>query len=314
MRMGQLVSRHDLVFRRTEQTGLTLSQIDELQARFSILKKDLNENVTVKDSDFKNANIAVIVACRMKSSRLKQKAILPIKGVPAVERCLQNCSILPHANHIILATSTLEEDSVLKDYTFNEKVIFWQGDPEDVISRYLGVCDLYGIDVIIRVTADMPVISPEITEFLLKSHFSTGADYTCSNRQAVGTSPQIFNVEALRRVIDYFGRADYSEYMVYYMSNNADIFKVNSIDLPDKLIRDYRLTLDYQEDLEMFDRLYEKLSENNLDPSLKNVYKILDQNPDIPKINNHLTLTYKTDQALIDKLSRVTRIKLEHQS
>ena len=306
---GQLVSRQDLVFRRTDQTGLTLSQIDDLQTGLSILEKDLDENVTVKDTDFKHAIIGVIVACRMKSTRLEQKAILPIKGVPSVERCLKNCSMFPNVDYVILATSTLDEDCILRDYTFNEKIIFWQGDPDDVIARYVGACDRYGIDIIIRVTGDCPVISPEIAEYLIEKHFSNGADYTCANHFSVGSASEIYNVEALKRVLYYLGTAEHSEYMSWYMRNNPDIFKVNVVDLPATLVRDYRLTLDYPEDLEMFEKLYEKLEENDMEPSLANVFKILDQQPDIPAINQHLTLRYKTDQALIDKLNRFTRIE-----
>ena len=77
--------------------------------------------------------VGVVVACRMKSSRLKKKAILPIAGVPSVERCLQNCLRFPYAGVVVLATSTLEDDAVLKDYTLGGKVKFWRGAPDDVI-------------------------------------------------------------------------------------------------------------------------------------------------------------------------------------
>ena len=105
------------------------------------------------------------------------------------------------------------------------------------------------------------------------------------------------------------GNADHSEYMTWYMQNNPDVFKVNLVDLPDELCRNYRLTLDYPEDLEMFNHLYKELDENKLVPTLPNVFSVLDKNPAIAAINQDLTLTYKTDQVLIDKLNKVTRIQ-----
>lgn len=307
---GALVAREDLIFRRTYQKGLMLPELDQVQSERKILAHPVKAGQVLHAEDFRKANIAVIVACRMKSSRLKQKAILPIAGVPSVERCLQNCLMIPHADQVILATSTEEEDALLKDYTLGGKVKFWKGDPDDVIMRYLGACEEYGVDIIIRVTADCPVVSPEIAELLLDKHFQLGADYSAPREYAVGSNSEIYNVAALKRVIELLGKADYSEYMTWYMQNNPDVFKVNMVDLPKELVRDYRLTLDYPEDLELFERLYAELAEQGLSTDLGGVFKVLDDNPEIPILNGHLTLKYKTDQVLIDKLNQVTRIKV----
>jgi N,N'-diacetyllegionaminate synthase len=209
---------------------------------------------------------------------------------------------------VVLATSTLEEDSILEDHTLNGRVKFWRGDADDVIKRYLGACDEYNVDVIVRVTADCPVVSPEIAGILLREHLESGADYTAPREYAVGSNSEIYNTAALRRVIELLGSADYSEYMTWYMRNNDEIFEVNIVDLPADLVREYRLTLDYPEDLEMFERLYAELAEQNMSPELRNVFGILDHNPQIPALNGHLTLKYRSDQALIDKLEEVTKI------
>ncbi|MCP4149462.1 MAG: hypothetical protein GY757_17070 [bacterium] len=307
---GQLVAPGDVIFRRTDRPGMNYKELQDLQGNMYVLNKPLETLDTLNFKDFKKPRVAAIVAARMKSSRLKKKAILPIEGMSSIERCLDNCLKFPFADEVILATSTIEEDAVLGEYTLKGKAKFWQGDPEDVISRYLGACEEYGIDVIIRVTGDCPVISPEIAEYLLKSHFATGADFTDPMEFAVGSNSQIYNVEALKRVIELVGKADYSEHMTLYMTNNPEIFKVNKVELPKELIRNYRLTLDYREDLEMFESLYRKLEEEELDSTLLNVFKILDANPHIPKINAHKTLVYKTDKELIKLLNEKTTIKV----
>ncbi len=305
---ANLIGLSDLSFKRTNQNGLNLNEIVKEQLQFKVTIDEIKKNSVITKNDFRKAKIGVIVACRMKSSRLKKKATQLMNGIASVERCLQNCLLMKNVDELVLATSVLEEDSILEKNTLDGKVKFWQGDPDDVIQRYLGACDKYGIDVIVRVTADCPVVSPEIMELLLKNHFEMGADYTAAISSAVGSSPEIYNVEALRRVIGYLGRADYSEYMTWYMQNNPDIFKVNLVNLPDALNRDYRLTLDYPEDLEMFDKLYSILNEKKYAPTILNVFKVLDEDPSISNINQHLTLSYKTDSELIKKLNEVTRI------
>jgi len=260
---------------------------------------------------FEKCRIGVVVAGRMKSTRLRRKAILPIHGVSSIERCLENCTKVPHQDAVVLATSTLEEDSVLANCTLEGKVKLWRGDPDDVIARYVGACDEYGIDVVVRVTGDCPVVSAEIADYLLKSHFASGADFTEPKRFAVGTNSQIINVDALRRIIQLIGRAEYSEHMSFYFVNNPEIFNLDIVDLPDPLVRDYRLTLDYQEDLDMFNALFKKLEESRLDSSLQNVFKILDENPSLADINAHMPLVYKTDKKLLEVLNEKTRINIQ---
>jgi N,N'-diacetyllegionaminate synthase len=260
--------------------------------------------------DSRKNRIAAIVSARMNSTRLPGKAILPINGKPSIERCLENCLKFPHIDHVILATSTLSEDSILADHTLEGRVKFWQGDPVDLISRYLGACDHFGIDLIVRVTGDCPVVSPKIADFLIESHLSSGADFTEPRRFAVGTNSQVYNAAALEKVLRIMGRAEYSEHMTFYMTNNPDVFKVNIVDLPDEWIKDYRLTLDYREDLEMFDALFKKLEETGREATLLNVFRTLEENPDIPRINAHKTLVYKTDKKLITLLKEKARIKI----
>jgi N,N'-diacetyllegionaminate synthase len=150
-------------------------------------------------------------------------------------------------------------------------------------------------------------ISEEIAEILLKEHFKNGADYTAARDFAVGTSCEIINTRALGTVIDHVRIAELSEYMTWYFQNNPDIFKVNIVDLPPDLIRNYRLTLDYQEDLDMFESLLNKMGD--LPVTTSNIFKTLDDNPKINEINSHISLTYKTDKKLIAKLERDTKIK-----
>ena len=83
---------------------------------------------------------------------------------------------------------------------------------------------------------------------------------------------------------------------------------INKVRLPEVLVRDYRLTIDYQEDLNMFNKIEEYFEINNLDFSIYKLFEFLDSNPKIAKINSHLTLKYKTDKELIDTLNRETKI------
>ena len=67
--------------------------------------------------------------------------------------------------------------------------------------------------------------------------------------------------------------------------DNPEYFKINEA-IPKKMIRNYRLTLDYKEDLLMLNELYKILHQKKLTVNLNNIFKTLDQNKYLDKINN----------------------------
>jgi spore coat polysaccharide biosynthesis protein SpsF (cytidylyltransferase family) len=259
--------------------------------------------------DFKKAVIATIIACRLKSSRLPKKALLKIGDLSSIELCIRNTLKFKNVNHTVLATSTLAEDLALKDYTYSDSVVFHRGDPEDVIQRYIDIIDKLKIDVVIRVTGDMPFVSDKILQILLKSHFTDGADYTTAKKAAVGTNLEIINTAALKRIKSHFRYAEYSEYMTFYFVNNPSYFKLNFVELPENLVRDYRLTLDYAEDLTMFNHISNFFKMQNIEYDIEALFEYLDNNPEIADINSECTLSYITDSSLIELLNDKTTIK-----
>ena len=308
IKKGTLISENDLYFRRTSQSGLSLEKIKQLQSKFFILKKDLKKNQSIKKEYFRKSKIALIVGGRLKSSRLKKKAIRLISGKPSVQRCLESCLQTKNINMVVLATSHLNSDKALRSFNLNGKVKIFCGNPQDVISRYLGVCNKYGVDIIIRATADCPYVSNEIINILLKKHFELGNDYTCASNAAPGTAAEIYNTQTLKFIKEKSRNTKYSEYMTWYVLNNKKYFKTKFIKLPNQMSRKYRLCLDYLEDLKMFNKLFDLLKKKKLKITLKNIFKILDKNKKIVNINKSQKLIYKSNKKLIKFLNNNTKI------
>lgn len=307
---GSLINfEKDLYFRRTSKKGLSYKEILDIQEDYHLLATNKSKGDTLLKQDFKKAVISTIIAGRLKSSRLPKKALLNIGSLSSVERCIKSCLDFKNVNHTVLATSDVDEDAELENYTYRDDVIFHRGDPDDVIKRFLGIAEKLESDIIIRITADMPFVSSEIVEKTLDSHFKNGADYSVPEEFSVGTAAEIMNKSALHTIKNYFDKADYSEYMTWYFQNNPEFFDLNFVKLPDELIRNYRLTLDYEEDLILFNKLQEYLDTENKRFDIRIAFEFLDRNPEIAEINQKHTLRYKTDKTLIETLNRVTKIK-----
>ena len=305
---GQAIHANYLSFKRTAQTGMLFSELkNKLSGRF-VTTKAINEHSAIQKGDLRKLKIAVIIAARLKSSRLKEKAKAKIGDISSIELCIKNALRFKDIDYTILATSTSEQDAELQNYTYSKDVIFYKGDPEDVIQRYLDIVRKMNIDIVIRVTGDNPYISADIAEILIQSHLDSGADYTSGKEAAVGTNLEIINTTALEKVKKYFAKADYSEYMTWYFINNPEHFKLNYVDLPKQWVRNYRLTLDHQEDLDMYTIIENHFKKNEIDFSIQELMNFLDSNPDVAKMNAHIGLKFKTDQSLIDTLNTCTKI------
>ena len=101
---GKLISLNsDFEFKRSNQVGLRANEIKEYVNSFHIISKDKSALQTINSEDFKKANIASIIACRLKSSRLPKKAILKIGNLSSVERCIKNALGFKNVNQTILA-------------------------------------------------------------------------------------------------------------------------------------------------------------------------------------------------------------------
>lgn len=248
----------------------------------------------------------------MDSTRLPGKAMREIAGVTAIERVIESLGPSKYLNEIVITTTTEPEDNALETLAREKNLLIYRGDRDNLVKRFLEAGEKFNSDLILRVTGDCPAVSYEIADILIASHIDRSADYTAAEteRLPVGVCSEVISFSALKKLNGLNLNFKLSEYLTYYFMNNPGLFSVNVVSAPKEYqFPQYRLTLDYQEDLDMFNRLFYKLKENKLVFSLKNVLSLLNEYPDIAKFNSHLTLKYKTDSELIAKIKEATTIK-----
>jgi spore coat polysaccharide biosynthesis protein SpsF (cytidylyltransferase family) len=298
----------DFDFVERNVDALTIAEIKNNFEKLNIIKIDKKKGDAIFQTDFRKAKIGIVVVCRLHSTRLVRKALQKIGELTSVERCIKNVLKFENIDTVCLATSTVDEDAELENYTYSPKVKFHKGSPDDVLRRMLDVTEMYDLDIVSRVTADTVFPSNEVYQILLKSHFESGVDYTKSANAAFGANLSVISVNALKKVHEFFPVAQYSEYLIYYFANNPQYFKVNDIQLPKEFVRDYRLTLDYPEDLKLYNIIQNHFDKNDIDTTIHNIYKFLDENPEIAQINKGMKVKYETNNELIENLKKYTTI------
>lgn len=263
----------------------------------------------------------IIIQARMNSSRLPGKAMFSVVGKPSLEWCVMQCAMMKgkQLDRIIIATTTDPEDDVIERIYCGKGDVDWvrRGHPTDLVERYYIAATVYNIDTIVRVTGDCPAFGFEIGGILLKSHVETGADYTEAERCAIGTSCQVWSRKALRKLMCACVEPELTEHMSFFIVNNPDVFNVNRVKLPERLVRSYRLTLDYMDDFKMIDTLFRQVEDDggNLF-GIEDIFSCLDNHPEIARINAHCKQTFDTEwmQAKLKKENDRIRELLRRQS
>ncbi len=306
---GELVTAANTASKRCP-TEAGLLPVDFFNRLPAVVRGKVKKNQAITDDILSPPKIAIAVICRLKSTRLREKALLPINGVASIERCLLNCLAVRGVDSVVLATSDLPDDDPLAKVTLDGRVKVLRGDPENVAMRMVQAADLVQADIILRVTGDCPVVSPEILEYLIASHFETGADFTApTNEHAIGTAGDVYTVAAIRKLLGVSVPLAHTEYLSFYFRNNPKIFSINDVVLPQKWRKKWRLTLDEPRDLDMFQELFSGLKVGFEPTFFTDVIKYFERHEATALINESVSLKWRDNTELVEAIKIETKIE-----
>jgi spore coat polysaccharide biosynthesis protein SpsF len=135
--------------------------------------------------------VGTVVSARTASTRLPGKALLPLGGVPMVQFLLERLRATRLGGRIIFATTQRPDDDRLAKLVAGLGIAVFRGADADVAGRYLATANEFGLDWIVRVTADCPFLDADSLDHCLeqwdpggradivstKGVFPTGIDY-----------------------------------------------------------------------------------------------------------------------------------------
>jgi spore coat polysaccharide biosynthesis protein SpsF len=228
----------------------------------------------------------------MKSSRLPKKALLKIKGKPTIEHLIERAKAAKLPQIVVLCTSTHPDDEVLVKIAQKNNIEAFRGSPDDKLDRYLKAAEYFGIDFFVNVDGDDILCDPELIDKTFVHFMKTGADYIGWRGLPVGAAPVGVKTEALAKVCELKEETDTEVWGGYF--TESGLFKVEFLDAPEELRRpEYRMTLDYPEDLRFFRAVFDHLYSPGKIISLREVVRLLERNPDITKINQGVQKAYE---------------------
>lgn len=236
--------------------------------------------------------VGYLITARMKSTRLPKKLTLEINDRQIIRWMIDRLKLVKSVDEIIICTSTNPQDDVLEDIAKEENIQIFRGQEEDVIQRLYDASLAFKLDYALNITADCPLVSIEYIEKIIKKYKETDADIVRSLDLPHGFFSYGLKVDAMKKVCEIKNEFDTEVWGKYF--TDTGLFKVVNMKIPDNLIRDdFRLTLDYPQDFEFFETIYNHFGANTFKTSMREIIQFLDDNPNIVNINKDLKQSYQ---------------------
>ncbi len=232
--------------------------------------------------------IAIIIQARMGSSRLPGKVLKTIDGIPMLGLQINRLKHSKYSPEIIIATSTLKQDKPILKLAEELTIKSYAGSHEDVLDRYYQAALRYNIDIIARITADSPLIDPEIFDKMLEVFLENNFDYISNVRPATfpdGLDIEIFSLETLERTWKEARKSSEREHVTGYIGTNLNLFKTFNFE-NEKDYSEMRWTVDEPEDFEFIKEVYKNLYHKKEIFLMKDILELLKEKPELMKINS----------------------------
>ena len=209
--------------------------------------------MVIMDNDY------IVLQVRLRSTRLPNKALLPLAGVTIFEHILQRLILARLPKGIIVATT---EDTAprIRDISKRYSVPILVGSEEDVLSRYVACIDKWAIKNVIRATADNPLVSIEYIDRAIELHKIQNADLTLYPHLPYGTGVEVIKGNVLKKVATLTNDPFEREHLTQYVYRHEAQYKI-ARGSPEPVFQrqELRLSVDTDEDYRRMYEIYREL-------------------------------------------------------
>lgn len=181
----------------------------------------------------------------MGSQRLPGKVLLPLNGHMVIGEVLSRCRKIPGIDDVVCAIPATSDNEILAQVAIGYAHVH-RGSEHDVLARYHSAALEHGADIVMRVTGDCPLISPELCGAVLDKLMFAEAEYASNIEPRTfpqGMDCEVFTMNTLTAAHS-LAEPDEREHVTTWM-RRAEIDRVH---VTSKWSIEGRLTLDTEDD------------------------------------------------------------------
>ncbi len=207
--------------------------------------------------------VLAFLQARMGSTRLPGKTLMSIQGQTILERAIRRLRAAPVVDGVVVLTTTLERDDAVEREAVKAGAMVYRGAELDVLKRFYEATEKYDPDIVIRATADNPLIDIGSIGRIVQALHSDLLDLCMENDLPYGAATEAVRAEALRRVHASARLPRHREHVTLFMKENPKAFRIACLNAPESLRYPLiRLTIDTLEDFRYMECLISQIPEN----------------------------------------------------
>ncbi|MDE3016636.1 MAG: aminotransferase class III-fold pyridoxal phosphate-dependent enzyme [Pseudomonadota bacterium] len=256
----------------------------------------------------------------MSSTRLPGKVLRDLAGLPVLGWCVRAAQAIPGIDAVAVATSADAGDDRIAAWCGENKIICIRGPLHDVLARYALAARQLEAQAVMRLTADCPLLDPQVCGEVLQLFKQSHADYASNVAKdrswPNGLDCEVFTADALYRAETEATLPYDREHVVPYLLDHPHFFRIESLACPLPGLGFERWTLDYPQDFAFLAEVAKHLPVGR-SPSYLEVLLVLEGNPQlrnrdpivqpagaVPAARKE-TPSFAASQALLEKAERL---------
>jgi len=261
-------------------------------------------------------NTIAIIQARMGSQRLPGKVLLDIAGQPMLARVYERTHLASALDQVVVATTTQPDDNPIAEMCAQRGYPCYRGSLSDVLDRYYQSARGFNAQVIVRITADCPLIDPQVIDRTVAAFFghtaaqdvllfdgkppapttaSAGSSQPAYDFAAnrlpppwgrtypIGLDTEVCTFTALETAWKEANLPHQREHVMPFFYDNPQRFRVLLVNAEQDFGR-LRWTVDTPEDLELVRRIYAAFAGRD-DPSWLEVLDLFERRPEFAQLN-----------------------------
>jgi len=236
-----------------------------------------------------------LIAVRLGSSRLPNKAMMPILGKPMIEHMVDRIRCAQSIDDILIATTILESDDPLESFAKKIGVECFRGAVDDVLGRMTAAVEDSGTDLVVEMLGDNPLVHSDLIDDVVAFYLEKQVDYAANvtveyphagqeyAKFPVGIRVQVFTPQVLAKCNQLVVKAEHREHSTSHIYENPSVYSLAYFEAKEKWADlrhpDLTFAVNYQQNFDLIEKIFENNYSQDDNFSLHKVIQMIEEQP-----------------------------------